>query len=408
MVGGRESVCVTGAGGFLASWIVKYLLLKGYNVHGTVRNAGDDKNAHLKKLDNASANLQLFETDLLNGEGLCAAITGCTGVFHVASPVPPLDSEINPEVELMEPAVTGTRNVLDACLKTEVKKVVVVSSIGAIALNPNWPKGQVMNEECWSDLEFCKAIKQPYCFSKTAAESEAWEYAKRSGLNIVTICPSIIIGPLLQPTLNSSSLYLLRFLQDGSEAADNGTRAFVDVRDVGEAILMLYEKGEAEGRYLCSSHEMRTKDLVEKLKSKYPFYNYPKSFKEAETELRLSSEKLQNLGWRYRPLEDTLTDTVENYEENGALTKKDLIGDVNSVLEKEEPDIERAVTGITGVQMKEIQDMILHFEELDLQMEKERQQLEGMKNLFFIDQLNLSFHSHDFSSILPLQAMANR
>lgn len=63
------------------------------------------------------------------------------------------------QVELMEPAVTGTRNVLDACLKTQVKKVVVVSSIGAIALNPNWPKGQVMNEDCWSDLAFCKAIK---------------------------------------------------------------------------------------------------------------------------------------------------------------------------------------------------------------------------------------------------------
>ena len=41
--------------------------------------------------------------------------------------------------------------------------------------------------------------------------------------------------------------------------------------------------------------------------------------------------------------------------------------------------------------MKEIQDKILHFEELDLQMEKERQQLEGMKNLLFVDQLSLSF-----------------
>ncbi|KAK6277539.1 hypothetical protein POUND7_017862 [Theobroma cacao] len=322
MMGGRERVCVTGAGGFLASWIIKFLLLKGYHVHGTVRDPGDEKNAHLKKLDKASENLQLFQTDLLNSDGLCAAIAGCTGVFHVASPVPPADAVINSEVELMEPAVTGTRNVLDACLKTQVKKVVVVSSIGAIALNPNWPMGQVMNEDCWSDLAFCKAIKQSYCFSKTAAESEAWEYAKRSGLNVVTICPSVIIGPLLQPTMNSSSLYLLKFLQDGWEAADNGSRAFVDVRDASEATLMLYEKPEAEGRYLCSSHEIRTKDLVEKLKSMYPVYNYPKSFKEEETEvIRPSSEKLQNLGWRYRPLEDTLTAAVNNYAENGHMGK---------------------------------------------------------------------------------------
>lgn len=64
---------------------------------------------------------------------------------------------------------------------------------------------------------------------------------------------------------------------------------------------------------------------------------------------------------------------------------------VNSLLENEERDIERAIAGITEVQMKEIQDKILYFEEVDLQMEKERQQLEAMKNLLFIDQLNLSF-----------------
>ncbi|XP_017979903.1 PREDICTED: cinnamoyl-CoA reductase 2-like [Theobroma cacao] len=225
-MGGKERVCVTGARGFLASWIIKFLLLKGYHVHGTVRDPGDDKNAHLKELDKASENLQLFQTDLLNSDGLCAAIAGCTGVFHVASPAPPADAVINSE-ELMEPAVTGTRNVLDACLKTEVKKVVVVSSIGAIALNPKWPKGQVMNENCWSDLAFCKEIKAESLFativllSKTAAESEAWEYAKRSGLSIVTICPSVIIGPLLQPTMNSSSLYLLKFLQGFSTESDD-------------------------------------------------------------------------------------------------------------------------------------------------------------------------------------------
>ncbi|XVF74057.1 hypothetical protein PTKIN_Ptkin13bG0031000 [Pterospermum kingtungense] len=65
--------------------------------------------------------------------------------------------------------------------------------------------------------------------------------------------------------------------------------------------------------------------------------------------------------------------------------------DVNSLLEKEEEDIERAITEITEVQIKEMQDKIVHFEEVDLHMEKERQQLEAMKNQLFIDQLNLSF-----------------
>lgn len=65
--------------------------------------------------------------------------------------------------------------------------------------------------------------------------------------------------------------------------------------------------------------------------------------------------------------------------------------DVNSLLEKEEEDIGRAITEITEVQMKEMQDKIVQFEEVDLLMEKERQQLDAMKNLLFIDQLNLSF-----------------
>lgn len=50
----------------------------------------------------------------------------------------------------------------------------------------------------------------------------------------------------------------------------------VDVRDVAEAILMAYEKPEAEGRYICTAHIIKAKDLVDKLKSIYPHYNYPK------------------------------------------------------------------------------------------------------------------------------------
>ena len=61
--------------------------------------AGDEKNSHLKKLEKADENLQLFKTDLLDYEGLCSAMAGCSGVFHVACPVfrGPVP---NPEVDL--------------------------------------------------------------------------------------------------------------------------------------------------------------------------------------------------------------------------------------------------------------------------------------------------------------------
>lgn len=110
-----QRVCVTGGGGFIASWLVKLLLSRGYSVHATLRDPGmpfrttsyfvavhkswwlmdedddfsdDPKNAHLMKLDGAPENLTLFKADVLHYDSLKAAIVGCEGVFHVASPVP--------------------------------------------------------------------------------------------------------------------------------------------------------------------------------------------------------------------------------------------------------------------------------------------------------------------------------
>ncbi|MBA0775819.1 hypothetical protein Gotri_010923, partial [Gossypium trilobum] len=118
-------------------------------------------------------------------------------------------------VEVIEPAVKGTLNVLKACVEAKVKRVVVVSSRGAVAFNPRWPVGQIKDEACWSDKEHCAATKNWYCLSKTEAESEAFEFAKSSGIDVVTVCPSLILGPLLQPAINASSLALVRLLKGG-------------------------------------------------------------------------------------------------------------------------------------------------------------------------------------------------
>ncbi|KAJ6939939.1 cinnamoyl-CoA reductase 10 [Populus alba x Populus x berolinensis] len=313
MAGEKGRVCVTGAGGFLGSWLLKVLLSKNYLVHGTVRDPADEKYAHSKTIDKASENLKLFKADLLDYNSLCSAIKGCEGVFHVASPVP------STTVELIEPAVKGTLNVLRACDEAKVKRVVIVSSVVAVCMNPSLPKGQVTDENWWSDKEYCRATKNWYCLSKTEAESEAWEFAKRSGLDVVTICPSLILGPNLHSAVSASSKVLIKLLREGYESLENKLRHLVDVRDVAEALLLVYEKPEAEGRYICTAHEIRTEDLVEKLRNIYPNYNYPKSFTEEEEGINLSSEKLQRLGWSYRPLEETLIDSVESYQKTGIL-----------------------------------------------------------------------------------------
>ncbi|XP_015879965.3 cinnamoyl-CoA reductase 1 [Ziziphus jujuba] len=314
----KGRICVTGAGGFVASWVVN-LLSKGYVVHGTVRQPQDDKYAHLRKLDKAPQNLKLFKADLLNYDSMLSAIEGCSGVFHVASPVPSTISS-NPELEVLEPAVKGTLNVLKACLEAKVQRVVFVSSVAAVVMNPRWPKGQVMDETCWSDKEYCRTTKNWYCLSKTEAETEALEFGKKTGLDVVAVCPTFVFGPILQSSINASSLALIKLLKGGNESVENKLRMIVDVRDVAEALLLAYEKPEAEGRYICTAHAIKTRNLVDKLRSIYPHNNYPNNFVDVEEEVTLSSEKLlQRLGWRYRSLDETLIDSVKSYQDNGLL-----------------------------------------------------------------------------------------
>ncbi|KAL5778428.1 hypothetical protein ACOSP7_011354 [Xanthoceras sorbifolium] len=123
----------------------------------------------------------------------------------------------------------------------------------------------------------------------------------------------------MQFTVNASSHTLINFLKEGYKSVENKLWLTVDVRDVAEALLLSYKKPEAEGRYICMAHTIESRDLVDKLKNIYPSYNYPKSLTEEGEQTMVSSEKLQRLGWCYRPLEETLIDSLECYRKVGIL-----------------------------------------------------------------------------------------
>ncbi|KAL5199653.1 hypothetical protein ABZP36_020856 [Zizania latifolia] len=315
--GRTKTVCVTGAGGFVASWLVKLLLSRGsYAVHGTVRDPGDAKNAHLTALDGAAERLRLFKADLLDYGSLAAAIAGCDDVFHVACPV--LVYAPNPEVDILAPAVTGTMNVLKACSEAKVGRVVLVSSVSAVMVNPNWPEGKAMDEDCWSDIECCRNTGDWYSLGKTMAELEAFDYAKRTGLDLVTVCPSLVIGPLLQTTVNASSSVIVSCLK-GDREVKSKLRNFVDVRDVADALLLVYETPGVSGRYICNSHARKVSQIVDLLKSWYPGYKFADKFVEVSDEPSFNSRKLEMLGWKIKPLEETLRDSAESYRAAGVL-----------------------------------------------------------------------------------------
>ncbi|CAL5063650.1 unnamed protein product [Urochloa decumbens] len=350
-------VCVTGGGGFIASWLVKLLLSRGYAVHATVRDPGNPKNAHLEELDRAPENLRLFKADVLDYDTLTHAVEGCEGVFHLATPVPG-DEMVDPELEVLDPAVKGTLNVLKVCSAAKVQKLVLVSSNAAVDFNPNWPQDILKDESCWSDIEFCKENGDWYSVAKIMAEQAALEYGDKNGLNVVTLCPPLVFGPLLQPTVNTSSKFLIYVVKvklsfnanciypcildcihyytewfqiqlfkrwrgfkyyGGPDVMNNKLWHIVDVRDVADALLLLYEKKVSSGRYICSPNHICTKDLVALLKMMYPKYNCVDNILDVDQKASLTCQKLMDLGWEPRTLEETLKDSVECYEKAGAL-----------------------------------------------------------------------------------------
>uniref|UniRef100_A0ACD6AHL9 Uncharacterized protein n=1 Tax=Avena sativa TaxID=4498 RepID=A0ACD6AHL9_AVESA len=316
-------VCVTGAGGYIASWLLKLLLSSGYTVHATVRDPCDPKNACLKQLDKAPENLNLLKADMLDYDAVRAAFTGCEGVFHVASPVP-IDKMVDKEREMMAPTVNGTMNVLKACSAMSVQKLIVVSSGASVTLNPNWPQNKLKDESCWSDKEFCKENEMWYALAKSQAEEIALEYAEKSGLHIITFCPGAVFGPLLQSdVLNITTKFLRYVIKGGPDTINNKFWPIVDVRDVADALLLLYHKAESSQRYICSEHLLDIKDLIELMKSMYPDHCYADKLVDVDYKLAMSSDKLKNLGWKARTLEETLADSMESYEKSGILQDTD-------------------------------------------------------------------------------------
>ncbi|XP_019167237.1 PREDICTED: cinnamoyl-CoA reductase 1-like isoform X2 [Ipomoea nil] len=314
-----QVVCVTGAGGFIASWLVKLLLQKGYTVRGTVRNPG-----YLKKLEGANERLTLWKADLLDYKSMGEAINGCDGVFHTASPVTD-----DPE-QMVEPAVIGTKNVIAAAAEAGVRRVVFTSSIGAVYMDPNRGPDEIVDETCWSDLEFCKNTKNWYCYGKMVAEKKAWEEAKERGVDLVVINPVLVLGPLLQTTVNASILHILKYLTGSAKTYANSVQAYVHVRDVALAHILLFETMSAFGRYICAENVLHRGEVVEILAKFFPEYPIPTKCSD-ETKARakpykFSNQKLKDLGLEFTPTKQALYDTVKSLQEKGHIplpTQKD-------------------------------------------------------------------------------------
>ncbi|XP_043711391.1 tetraketide alpha-pyrone reductase 1 [Telopea speciosissima] len=316
----RGKVCVTGASGYLASWLVKRLLLSGYHVIGTVRNPGNEKLAFLWELEGAKQRLELVKADLMEEGSFDDAIMGCDGVFHTASPVSTPTSD--PKAEILDPAIKGTLNVLSSCKKSpSLKRVVLTSSSAALRARDDFDSTIPLDESSWSSVELCESLQLWYALSKTLAEKAAWEFAKENKIDLVTVLPSFVIGPCLPFDLCSTAIDVINLLKGDSVTFSwHGRMGYVHIDDVALTHIHVYEDKTATGRYLCCSTVLENIELASLLSNRYPSLPIPKRFKptpQSRAYYELNTSKVKSLGFNFKSIEEMFDDCIASLKEQG-------------------------------------------------------------------------------------------
>lgn len=119
-------------------------------------------------------------------------------------------------------------------------------------------------------------IQNWYCYGKAVAEQAAWEVAKERGMELAVVNPVLVLGPLLQQQLNASAAHILKYLDGSVKRYTNAVQAYVDVRDVAEAHLRVYEAESGGGkRFLCADCVLHREDVVRILAKFFPEYPVP-------------------------------------------------------------------------------------------------------------------------------------
>uniref|UniRef100_A0A0E0LMZ2 NAD-dependent epimerase/dehydratase domain-containing protein n=1 Tax=Oryza punctata TaxID=4537 RepID=A0A0E0LMZ2_ORYPU len=308
-------VCVTGATGYIATWLVKKLLDKGCVVHATLRDLGDEKKTELlRRMPGAAERLVLFGADIYDADTFEPAIAGCEFVFLVATPLQhdPTSTKYKNNTEA---AVDAMRVILQQCERSKtVRRVIHTASVTAASpLMENGGGGykDFINESCWSPLnltyDFTNAHLNGYVSSKSLSEKELLGYNSSSSpvFEVVTLACAVVGGDTLQPYLWSTIPVIVSPLT-GDELCHNalkflqallGSVPLVHIDDVCDAHVFCMDQPSIAGRFLCAAGVIGE-----------------------EVRVQADTNKLVDLGFNYRyGIEETLNSSVECAKRLGKL-----------------------------------------------------------------------------------------
>ncbi|KAK8532253.1 hypothetical protein V6N13_131591 [Hibiscus sabdariffa] len=291
----KKLICVTSGNSHLGSCIVKELLSHGYLVRVTIQHQEDFED--MKDLMGEEA-LNLLEsvvvTKMSDLQSLCDAFRGCHAVFHTSSFIDPHGiSGYSEQMVFLETEVA--RSVVEACAKTAyVKRCIFTSSLVA-SIWRNQNTDRIIDESCWSSEEFCRENKLWLALGKTKAEKVAWMKAKELKVNLVTVCP----GLLMAPTFPNA----IPYLKGGQKMLEQGCLAIAEVKKVAKGHVKVYEGMDhgASGRYFCFDEVVRRVEEAIELENglKMPGFllggRHVGAVQDEEIPIKISNSKLSAL-----------------------------------------------------------------------------------------------------------------
>jgi nucleoside-diphosphate-sugar epimerase len=338
-------VLVTGGAGYLGGWCVVRLLQGGWSVRTTVRDLS--REAELRSSVSSEVDpggrLEVVKADLLSDDGWAAAVAGCDYVLHVASPFP-ASAPTDPD-DLIRPAREGTLRLLRAAVGAGVRRVVVTSSVAAIAYGHGperyAPDAAPMTEADWTNIDGSHV--SAYAKSKTLAERAAREFIAHEGgaTELVTVNPSGIFGPTIGRDIGTSLIIVQRLLKGALPGLPRLGFQVVDVRDTADLhVKVMTDERAAGGRYPATGEFLWfdefarvLREEVPELAGKVPTRKIPDWVLQAyglidaqaravRGELgrtrRVDAGASRALGWSPRPARETLADSARSLAALGA------------------------------------------------------------------------------------------
>ncbi len=235
---------VTGATGFIGAHTARRFAEAGYTLRLLLR-----PQSRCDLLDGVP--FERADGDVTDRASVERALPGCDAVVHIAGVTSFLPKDA---ARVHAVNVDGVRNVLESALAQGLRKVLFTSSVSAVGASRS-PHGLLDESSTWDLHREANA----YVRSKRHGEEAAMAIAAR-GLDLITVCPTVVLGPGDQ--YGSSTLFLLNYVKGRFPAYIEGGQSYVDVRDVAEGHLLAFEKGVPGERYILSAENVSAADFV--------------------------------------------------------------------------------------------------------------------------------------------------